>query len=237
MTVKILIVAVVAAIMVAESSAGLMDKFADNPMVSAMLPPGCKDAVNEVAEKAKKVYEYIMREECGKLCGGVNVKASTLWPHEAKILDVAKGVFARLKTWQPTPLDIDKICPDNIKYAEIWELYKVVKAKCIVATKEFDNHPNLCKAKKEDFPKTQKCVEDFAMGEFKKRTSPPHPFPMGCASEALQKYCTKTYIDPHADYYFNQLRKDYKLEKGHNAWQMKEEYFAGKCTGKLVPKG
>lgn len=234
MRVKVLILALVAGLMVEESSAGLMDKMMDNPMVSAMLPPGCKESINGIIDKAKKTYKNIIDNECGKLCAGVNVKSTTLWPHEEKIKDFIKALFARLKVWQPKPLDIDKICPENVQYKDLWPMYDALKAKCIKGVGEFDNHPNLCKAKKEDFPKTSKCVEDYVMAEFKKRTN---PMPIACASDALQKYCNKEYLNPHEEYYFNTMRKDYKCEKGHNIWQMKEEYFAGKCTGKLVPRG
>ena len=59
-----------------------------------------------------------------------------------------------------------------------------------------------------------------------------YTLPLACAKAAFDKYCNKEWQE---GYYVNQIRKNYQQVKGANPWQIKEEFFAGKCSGKLVP--
>lgn len=235
MAIKLLLLSAVVAVMIARGeSGGLMGDMMKNPMVQAMLPPGCEESLNGIIAKAKKTFKHIQDVECGKLCKGKPAKAASLWPHEKTIMDFVKSIFPFLKNRSPS-LDFDKICPKNLVVADIWPIVKEIKTKCVKGKGEFDKHPNICKATQKDFPETEKCVKEIAMREFNERMA--RELPMECAGNALKKYCNKPYITPIENYYFNTVRKDYTKEKGHNPWQLKEEYFKGGCSGKLVPAG
>lgn len=232
MSLKFLLLAVVAVLTMEQSSAGLMDKMTENPMVSAMLPPGCKESINGIMKKAEKTYKMIL-EKCKNDCKGKPLLAKNLWPLEPHTIAAVKGVFNSLEKYTKTPLVIDKICPENLKYKDIWIFYEEGKKKCIKAVGEFDGHKNLCESKKEDFKKTEKCIEDYAMGEFKKRTN---PLPFECATAALKKYCNKEYMGWVELFYFDEIRKnlEHKLFiKPHvNPWKFMS-IFKYKCSGKV----
>lgn len=234
MKIAIILTVVVAATLIEESSAGFMGNMMDkNPMVAALLPPGCKEAINGAIDKGKKTYKWLTEEKCDKVCKGIPITAKLLWPHKSVLKATIKETFDHLKNDPKDPLDIDKICPDNIKYADIDPLYETAEKKCIKGVGEFDNNKDLCHCKKEDFPKTQKCVEDMATSEFKKRTN---PLPLECAKKALDRYCTKTYIDKVVDFFFNTLRKNLKhkeFPKGNPWWIVHQFFDVNKCSGKL----
>lgn len=235
MGVKILLLFTVVAVMITHGeSGGLMGDMMNNPMVSAMMPPGCKESINGIIAKAKKTFKYIKEVECGKLCKGKPAKAASLWPHEKTIMTFVKSIFGFLKGRQPS-LDIDKICPKNLVEKDIWPIVEEIKKDCVKKIGEFDAFPDLCQAEEDKFKKTGECVKKIAMREFNERLA--RDMPIKCAGDALEKYCNKEYIAPIEEYYFNTIRKDYKKEKGHNPWQLKEEYFKGGCSGKLVPAG
>lgn len=215
-----------------------MDNMMDSPMASMMgISEECKKQIKKIQEKGKKVYDHMMKEECGKLCKDAPVKASALWPHEPKIVPLMKAVFDYFRKDTPLAMDIDKICPNQVVEKHIYPIYEDIKAKCIKKPGEFDNHKNLCEAKKDDFPKTKKCMEDEMTKIFQEKAKP-LPEVMDCAKKALDTYCTEPYLKKQTEYFMNFCRKNYdKCFRGQNPWQLKEEFFKGKCTGKLVPAG
>jgi hypothetical protein len=198
----------------------------------------CKEAIKPIMDRANKTFENLKKNECGKLCATKPVKASALWPHEEFIFKVVDCFLVYLKTSKPplTPLDVDTICSKTFQKSEIRPTYQKVKAACIKPAGknkfwEVDNHPNLCKAGKDDFPKTVECVKGEAIAMMADKMS---TMPLGCAQEALKKYCNKQWLGAFEVFFFDTLRKDYKIFPGCNPWKFKELFFTGGCTGKSI---
>jgi len=193
-------------------------------MIAPFLPPECKTEIDAWMKEGDKVYYWLKEIKCKECPDGVTFNAVILKEEIAK-----KAIDAYLDYLAKEGFDIDKICMHKFRRKEVWPLYDQFRAQCIISQGELPNHPDLCKAKDGDFPKTSKCIKDKATKLFQEKAMPP---PMDCLQKGLSK-CTKAHMGKWRKHFFIDMKKDYNIHKGLNLWVIGSKFFKTKCTGQF----
>jgi len=190
----------------------------------ALMPPECKKEVAIVQKKADDTYKYVKNKKCAECPDGV--KASSAYLLRTITL---KAMNSYLDWLAKDDMDIDKICSEKFRRAELIPLIEKIEKECVTPN-EFPPHQNLCQSRKEDFPKTNDCIQAKADEIMKKKGSPP---PMQCVNRALKK-CNSKDMGKWDKHFMDDMRKNCNVHKGVNGWCIGESFFKKGCTGEFV---
>ena len=197
---------------------------ANNPaasMIMNMMPPECKKEVNIVVKKADDTYNNLKNKKCAECPDGVKASSTML----LKTITL-KAVNSYLDWLAKEDMDVDKICSEKVRRAELMPAIDYYEKKCVTPY-EFPGHQDLCKARKEDFPKTGDCFSEEGTKIMNERGSPP---PMRCVNRALKKCNTKD-MGKWDKHFMDDMKKNPNVHKGKNAWTIENSFFKKGCTG------